>query len=398
MNGSFGCNTTNPGSTSSPRLKDLSRVISTLGCVVTPIVVKKLCAFTMRHGTVDYRTTYEDCRFITPNDDSRQSLGRTSMSSSARLPKHLSSPTTLKSTRHAPGHRTVPRSLRLSFDTLLVTGIAFITLAAFGSQSAMAATATVNLGTASSFAVLAGSAITNTGPTTISGDIGLSPGTAISGFPPGSQTSGATYVANGVALTAENDLITASNSAAGRSPFVTVSGDLGGSTLVSGVYRSTSSMGLTGTVTLNGAGNPDAVFIFEAGSTLTTASTSTVVLENGAQACNVFWQVGSSATLGTTTNFAGSILASTSVTLDTGAVVNGRVQAMTGAVTMDDNSVTVPTCLLASSTTTTLATSSTTSTTLATSSTTSTTLATSSTTSTTSTTSSTSSTTSTTLA
>src|ERR1035438_10507748 len=107
MNGSFGCNTTNPGSTSSPRLKDLSRVISTLGCVVTPIVVKKLCAFTMRHGTVDYRTTYEDCRFITPNDDSRQSLGRTAMSASARLPKHLSSPTTLKSTRHAPGHRTV---------------------------------------------------------------------------------------------------------------------------------------------------------------------------------------------------------------------------------------------------------------------------------------------------
>src|ERR1017187_5717377 len=367
MNGSFGCNTTNPGSTSSPRLKDLSRVISTLGCIVTPIVVKKLCAFTMRHGTVDYRTTYEDCRFITPNDDSRQSLGRTAMFTSARLPKHPSSPTTLKSTRRAPGHQTVLRSLRLSFDTLLVTGIAFLTLAPFGTQSAMAATATVNLGTASTYAVLAGSTITNTGPTTISGDIGLSPGTSLTGFPPGSQTSGTTHIADGPALDAQNDLGRASVDAAGRTPFVTVAGDLGGSTLVSGVYHSASSMALTGTLTLNGAGNADAVFIFQAASSLTTASSATVALENGAQACNVFWQVGSSATLGTTTNFAGSILASTSVTLDTGAVVNGRVQAMTGAVTMDDNSVTVPTCLLASSTTTTSATSSTTSTTSTTS-------------------------------
>jgi hypothetical protein len=275
------------------------------------------------------------------------------MSTSARPSNRSAATPTLSSGHHVLGRHTVARTLRLSFGTSLVAGIAFITLAAFGTQSAMAATATVNLGTASSFAVLAGSEITNTGPTTISGDIGLSPGTAISGFPPGSQTSGATYVANGVALTAENDLITASNSAASRSPYVTVSGDLGGSTLVSGVYRSTSSMGLTGTVTLNGAGNPDAVFIFEAGSTLTTATTSTVVLENGAQACNVFWQVGSSATLGTTTNFAGSILASTSITLNTGATVNGRVLALGGAVTMDDNTITVPTCLLASSTTTT---------------------------------------------
>ena len=246
---------------------------------------------------------------------------------------------------------------------MLVTAVAFLTLAAFGTQSALAAT-TVNLGTASSFAVLAGSAITNTGPTVISGDIGISPGTSVTGFPPGSQSTGTTQVADGVSLGAENDLITASNNAAGQTPFVTVSGDLGGTTLVAGVYRSTSSMGLTGTVTLNGAGNPDSVFIFQAGSTLTTASTSTVLLENGAQACNVFWQVGSSATLGTTTNFAGSILATTSITLNTGATVNGRVLAIGGAVTMDDNTITVPTCLLSSSTTTsTLAGGSTTSTT-----------------------------------
>jgi hypothetical protein len=293
------------------------------------------------------------------------------MSTSARPSNHSSATPKLSSGRHVLGRTTVARTLRFSFGTSMVAGIAFITLAAFGTQSAMAATATVNLGTASSFAVLAGSEITNTGPTTISGDIGLSPGTAISGFPPGSQTSGATYVANGVALTAENDLITASNSAAGRSPFVTVSGDLGGSTLVSGVYRSASSMGLTGTVTLNGGGNPDSVFIFEAGSSLTTASTSSVALENGAQACNVFWQVGSSATLGTTTNFAGSILATTSITLNTGATVNGRVLALGGAVTMDDNTITVPTCLLASSTTTTaVSTTSTTTTAVSTTSTT----------------------------
>jgi hypothetical protein len=243
---------------------------------------------------------------------------------------------------------------------MLVTGIAFLTLAAFGTQSATAATATVNLGTSSSYAVLAGSAITNTGPTVVGGDIGISPGTSITGFPPGTQSSGTTHVADGAALGAENDLITASNDAAGRTPFNTVSGDLGGTTLVAGVYRSTSSMGLTGTVTLNGGGNLDSVFIFQAGSTLTTASSSSVALENGAQACNVFWQVGSSATLGTTTNFAGSILASTSVTLNTGATVNGRVLAIAGAVTMDDNTITVPTCQLATTTTTSAATTTTT--------------------------------------
>jgi Ice-binding-like len=265
---------------------------------------------------------------------------------------HLSLMSTRNAARRGPGRSSVPRGLRLSFNTLIVTGIAFLTLAAFGTQSAMAATATVNLGTSSAYAVLAGSAITNTGATTVAGDIGISPGTAITGFPPGIQLSGTTNVANGAALGAENNLITASNDAAGRTPFTTVSGDLGGSTLVAGVYRSTSSMGLTGTVTLNGGGNLDSVFIFQAGSTLTTASSSTIALENGAQACNVFWQVGSSATLGTTTNFAGTILATTSITLDTGATVTGRALALGGAVTMDDNTITVPTCQLATTTTT----------------------------------------------
>ena len=276
------------------------------------------------------------------------------MSTSARPSNHPSSRKTLSLARRGPGHRTVPLTLRLSFSTMLVTGIAFITLAAFGTPAAVAATAVVNLGTSSTFAVLAGSAITNTGPTTISGDIGISPGSAITGFPPGLQPTGTTHVADGAALGAENDLITASVDAAGRTPFVTVAGDLGGSTLVAGVYHSTSSIGLTGSVTLNGAGDANSVFIFQMGSTLTTASSSTVVLENGAQACNVFWQVGSSATLGTTTNFAGTIIATTSITLDTGATINGRALALGGAVTMDTNTITVPTCLVSSSTTTTV--------------------------------------------
>jgi len=233
-----------------------------------------------------------------------------------------------------------------------VTGIAFLTIAAFGTQSAMAATATVPLGTSSTYAVLAYSAITNTGATVINGNIGIYPKTSITGFPPGTQSSGTTNVANGAALDAKNDLRTASENAAGRTPTTNVSADLGGTTLTAGVYHATSSMGLTGTVTLNGQGNLDSVFIFQAGSTLTTASSSSVVLENGAQACNVFWQVGSSATLGTTTNFAGTILATTSITLDTGATVTGRALALGGAVTMNDNTITVPTCQLATTTTT----------------------------------------------
>jgi len=210
--------------------------------------------------------------------------------------------------------------------------------------SASAATPAVGLGTASSFAVLAGSTVTNTGPSIISGDLGVSPGSAVTGFPPGTVINGVAHAADAVAGQAQADLTTAYNDAAGRTPATPVLGDLGGQTLVDGVYSSATSLGLTGTVTLDAQGDPNAVFIFQAGSTLITAPNSTVALINGAQACNVFWQVGSSATIGVNTTFVGSILALTSATVQTGATLAGRALARNGAVTLDTNTITTPAC------------------------------------------------------
>ncbi len=198
----------------------------------------------------------------------------------------------------------------------------------------------VSMGTAASYAILAGSTITNTGSTIINGDLGLSPGTAVTGFPPGT-VNGVTHVADSAADQAKTDLTAAYNDAAGRTPTATVSADLGGQTLTPGVYNSASSLGLTGTLTLDGQGDKTAVFIFQAGSTLTTASASRVNLINGVCACNVFWQVGSSATLGTNSLIRGTIMADQSITLTTGAKVDGRVLAMNAAVTMDTNKVNV---------------------------------------------------------
>src|SRR5512132_1067937 len=203
--------------------------------------------------------------------------------------------------------------------------------------NARAATA-VPLGTAEPFAVLAGSTVTNTGPTVVNGDLGLSPGTAVTGFPPGT-VNGSQHVTDAVAAQAQTDLTTAYNNAAAQAPTGTVSADLGGPRLAPGVYRSASSLGLTGALTLDAQGDANAVFIFQAGSTLTTASASSVNLVNGAQACNVFWQVGSSATLGTASSFRGSILALTSITATTGATVDGRLLARNAAVTLDTNTI-----------------------------------------------------------
>lgn len=172
-------------------------------------------------------------------------------------------------------------------------------------QQAPAFAATpVNLGTAGSYSVLAATTVTNTGPTTLQGDLGLSPGTAITGFPPGT-TAGTIHAADAVALQAQSDLTNAYNNAAGQPLTASVSGDLVGQTLVEGVYKSTSSLALSGQLTLDGQGNPASVFVFQVASTLITASASSIIFTNGAQACNVFWQVGSSATLGTASSFKG---------------------------------------------------------------------------------------------
>ena len=254
--------------------------------------------------------------------------------------------------RPAPTHSGMLR--RVVRASLPITAAVIVVIWGTGAWSigASAAQPTVGLGTASSFAVLAGSTVTNTGSSVISGALGVSPGSAVTGFPPGLVT-GAQHVGDPVALQAQSDLTTAYNDAAGQSPTASVTADLGGQMLVPGVYNSASSMGLTGAVTLNGENNTNAVFIFQAGTTLTTASNSSVNLINGAQACNVFWQVGSSATLGTNTFFVGSILALTSASLLTGTSVDGRILARNGQVSLETNRVTVPTCAATTTTSTT---------------------------------------------
>jgi hypothetical protein len=215
-----------------------------------------------------------------------------------------------------------------------------------GLVGAQAAT-TVNLGGANNFAVLAGSTVTNTGSSVISGDLGLSPGTSVTGFPPGSL-NGTQLVANAAAVQAQVDLTNAYNNAVGQTPVLTVPTELGGTTKTPGIYDSAAgTFGITGTLTLDAQNNPNAVFIFKTSSTLITSGASNVALVNGAQACNVFWQVGSSATLGTNSTFKGNILALTSITLTTGANVQGRVLARNGAVTLDTNTITKPTCAIA---------------------------------------------------
>jgi Ice-binding-like/PEP-CTERM motif len=222
-----------------------------------------------------------------------------------------------------------------------IRSICFVVVS-FWTLNAHAATL-VDLGTAGSFAVLAGSTVTNTGPTTIQGNVGVSPGTAITGFPPGS-VNGTIYSAGTVAAQAQSDLTTAYNFAAGEAATATLTGtDLGGLTLLPGVYFFASTAQLTGTLTLDNTSNANALYVFQIGSTLTTASSSSVDFTNGFDD-NVFWQVGSSATLGTNTAFEGNILALTSITLTTGAtILDGSALARNGAVTLDTNTIgTVP--------------------------------------------------------
>ena len=282
----------------------------------------------------------EDSSIPTPTSPSSSLNGNPG----ALVPEDGSTDVTSVVDHPAPSAPTLRRRIGAASAALTLLTTAGLLLDQSG--SAQAATA-VGLGTADGFAVLAGTGITNTGPTTITGDIGIDSVDAT--FPgesdivlDGSRRSGT--VSNGA--TADLDLAIAA--AAGQPSDETITADLGGRTLKAGVYTSKApsaeTMGITGALTLDAEGDPDAVFVFQVASALTTASDSSVVLTNGAQACNVYWQIGSSATLGTRTDFVGNILAHTSVTLTTEATVRGRVLASNGSVTMDDNTITRATC------------------------------------------------------
>ncbi|MDP9113438.1 MAG: ice-binding family protein [Acidobacteriota bacterium] len=193
----------------------------------------------------------------------------------------------------------------------------------------------------SSFAVLGGSTVTNTGATTVSGNLGVSPGSAVTGFPPGVVTNGTIHQADSVAAQAESDLTTLYNQLAGDACTTDLTGqNLGGLTLTPGVYCFTTSAQLTGTLTLNAQGNPNATFVFKVGSTFTTASGASVVMINNGSTCGVAWQVGSSATLGTGSTVVGTIVALSSITMNTGGGLAGRALARNGAVTLDTNRLT----------------------------------------------------------
>lgn len=234
------------------------------------------------------------------------------------------------------------RAGRRRAASLVLAGVGLLLAVTVSVTPASAEPPPVGLGTATSFAVLAGSGITNTGPTTITGDVGSFETTTQTGF--GSVTLlGTNHFGDAVTQGAKVDLRTAYNDAFGRTPATSIPVELGGTTLLAGVYTSPT-LGLTGTLTLDAQGDPDAHFIFQAGSTLITESNSQVVLINGANPCQVVWQVGSSATFKTGTSFAGDVLAEISITAQTTATFRGRLLALGGAVTLDTNTISRSTC------------------------------------------------------
>jgi hypothetical protein len=239
--------------------------------------------------------------------------------------------------------RVVPRIVMRSWLAGALTATVAVGALVATPQTASAA-APVALGTAANFAVLAGKGIVNTGSTVVTGDLGVSPGSAVTGFPPGTK-SGTTHAADAVAAQAQADLTTAYNDAAAQTPATTVPTQLGGTTVGPGIYKSTAgTFQITGDLTLDAQGDPDAVFIFQTTSSLGTGTASTVTLTGGAQECNVFWKVGSSAALGTNSSFTGNILALNSISAGTGAIVMGRTLARTGLVTLNKNTITPSVC------------------------------------------------------
>jgi LPXTG-site transpeptidase (sortase) family protein len=217
-----------------------------------------------------------------------------------------------------------------SLAAVALVGGSLVTMASAASP------ANVNLGSAVNFAILAGSGVTNTGSSLVSGDLGLSPGTSFTGFPPGTVV-GTQHITDPIAAQAQLDLSTAFGQAAGSGPTIPVASDLGGKTLSPGVYKDNGapdSLSITGTLTLDGGGDANAVFIFQAASTLVTAPDSVVKLINGVQAGNVFWQLGTSATLGATSIFKGNILAHVTIAVNNAANIEGRLLAQIGQVTL----------------------------------------------------------------
>jgi hypothetical protein len=244
---------------------------------------------------------------------------------------------------------TTPMGLNLPYTATVTTGAkdtSGVALAAdkvWSWNTAACSQQPIALGSAANFAALAGSTITNTGPTSITGDIGVSPGTGITGFGPG-VVIGTQHSGDGVSAQGIADLTTAYNEAAGRvlCP-VSVAGNLGGMTLAPGLYKSTGSLEISaGDLTLDGQGDPTAVFIFQMASTLNTTSGRQVFLINGASAQNIFWQVGTSATIGSTSSIFGTVMADQAITLSTGATVTGRLLARIAATNFDSNVVVLP--------------------------------------------------------
>ncbi|MFI6232379.1 ice-binding family protein [Micromonospora sp. NPDC050784] len=241
-------------------------------------------------------------------------------------------------------HNGASRKMARVGTALTVLAAATVLAVLAGPRTASAAELPVPLGTAESFAVLAGTTVTNTGLSVVTGDLGVSPGTAVTGFPPG-QLNGVIHSNDGPAAQAQSDLTIAYNDAVSRTTTDIVATELGGTTKTPGVYGSAGgTFTLAGDLILDAEGDPNAVFIFKTVSTLVTGALSTVNLINGAQSCNVFWQVGSSATLGANSLFRGNILALTAITVGAALEVDGRTLAINGAVTMDTDTVTRSTC------------------------------------------------------